>query len=105
MPVLPIYNITNASTSFDFLQLAREINLLSEGVFGIMFLITVGTLIFLTLRVKSEIENNVLLAVTTWFMAIFAAIFRALNLINNEILIIVLVAAIASIGLLWGQER
>jgi len=99
----PLFNISNATSTVNFLELAQEINILSSGVFGIMFLITIATLMFLTIRVRTDVDNNVLIATTMWFTAIFAILFRAMDIVNNEVLIIVLVAAIASVGLLWAR--
>ncbi|KKN54773.1 hypothetical protein LCGC14_0589250 [marine sediment metagenome] len=100
---MPLFNISNATSTINFLELAQEINILSSGVFGIMFLITIGSLMFLTIRVRTDIDNNVLIAATMWFMAIFATLFRAMDIVNNEVLIVVLVGAIASVGLLWAR--
>lgn len=106
---MAIYNISNATNTVDLMQLAKAIDDLSatdavQHVFGTMFFLTVIGLIFLTMRVKTQVENSVLIATVSWFAVIFSLMLRAIDLIGASIVVVSLVVSIFSVALLYRSK-
>jgi len=96
---MPI-NITNITNAVNYGEQAQALNVLSNGLFGVLFLVTAMTVIFLALRVRTTTDDFVLFTFTLWFGFILSVMLRALNIVPASVVIIVTIFSFGSIGFL-----
>lgn len=102
---MAVYNITNATKATNPLSLLQEVDILSEGIFGLMLFLTLIILIFMILRGKTDAENDILLAVTSWFALVLGLMLAAIDLLPLSVLLTTFIVAILSLGYLYAVKR
>ena len=87
-----VYNVTNMSGSENFLQFAQNSgNVLGGNFFGYFVLIIVFFVVFLTLKGKGYTMGSAA-SVGSWMITITAFLLKAMNLIDNWVFWMCLIA-------------
>lgn len=100
-----VYNLTNLTSSVNYAEQAQAINLLTNGMFGLLFLLTVLVVIFLVLRLKSDIDDFVLITFVLWIGIILGGMLKVLDLIPASVMITLIVLSFVSIIVLYAVKR
>jgi len=101
---MPI-NLTNVTAATNLGAQAQAWDQLTDGLFGILFLVTAMVIIFLSLRIRTTTDDIVLFSFTLWFGFILSVMMRALDLLPASVVIIVTIFSIGTIGFLVIVKR
>jgi len=98
-------NLSNITSSVNMGDQVQAINLLSNGLFGIFFLLTAMVSIFMVLRVKTSTDDFVLITFVLWFGTILSMILRALDIVPTEVVVLIITLNLISVGFLLAVKR
>jgi len=98
-----MYNLTSISNVTDVLSFTQNVNTsLMEGWLGILLLIGISVIIFLSFYFSTrEIKTSIL--ATSFISFGLSVLLRATELVPNKVLFITLIAAGLSIAFTWKE--
>ena len=98
---MTIYNLTNATNSANMVELAQATNgILGGYVFGWFVLFFVFLVVFLSMKAKLT-YNSACFAVSSWVCLFLSFMLRAMTLIDNKTMWVVVLLASASVFALF----
>ena len=96
-----IYNLTNISSSSNFLELTQHANSLSGGLFGTLVILSFFIVLFVSLHGEMRIK----FAAASFITAIITLLFSVIGLIGEFIvLIIVFMTAVSVMFAMYKQD-
>lgn len=96
------YNLTNLSSSWDVTSVIIETNSLANGAIGLMILISVFLLIFITM--KNTYESRRALMAASFFTTVTSILLSIINMIGYNIVAICIILTAGIFLLLHGEE-
>lgn len=102
---MPTYNLTSlANNTTGFVSLTQNVNNHLVGGLLFLFILIALAAIFWISFLKSTGDARKAFVGTGFLSMTFAILFRAMNLLTNEIMFIVIIASAISIALTWNPN-
>ncbi len=100
-----LYNVSNITGSVNFAEQAQGLNLLADGLFGTLFLLSAMAVVFLVLKAKTDTDDFVLVNFSLWFGTILAVMLRTIDLVPGSVIVLLVVSSFVSIAFLLAVKR
>lgn len=97
------YNLTQIANVTDILSFTQNVNTyLVDGWLGILLLIGIGTIAFLSFHYSTKDMKKSLLA-TTFIIFLMSFLMRALDLVPNTVLFVTLIGCGIAVAFTWKE--
>ena len=90
------YDLTNITAADNFYELGAATNLLTDGLMGILFLISLWIILFVSF---SKYESKSAFAAANFITTVFAIFFRVMGWIGDTPLFVLIL--LTGLGFLW----